>query len=162
MKRNQNEAKRRRQTLRVWSLAQAQAALPYIGSVMRSLREHRLEAQAQQSRAEKLARRPGRPDRSTIIALEDSKAAAAKAQDAFETALHELHSLDIYCLDPNQALALIPFVHDKQLAWYVYDLFDAEPLRFWRFHSDPLETRRPLAELDESPADDKPDKTWLA
>jgi hypothetical protein len=159
MKRNQNEAKRRRLALQVWSLARAQAALPYIGSVMRSLREHRLEAQAQQSRAEKLARRPGRPDRSAIIALEEAKAAAAKANAAFETALHELHSLDIYCLDPNQGLALIPFVHDKQLAWYVYDLFDAEPLRFWRLHSDPLETRRPLAELEKAPADDT---TWLA
>jgi hypothetical protein len=159
MKRNQNEAKRRRQTLHDWSLAQAKAALGYIGSVMRSLREHRLEAQTQQSRAGKLARRPGRPGRSVIIALEEAKTAAAKAQDAFETALHELHSLDVYCLDPNQGLALIPFVHDKQLAWYVYDLFDAEPLRCWRFHSDPLETRRPLDELDKAPADDT---TWLA
>jgi hypothetical protein len=154
MKSNRNEAKRRRQTLQVWSLAQARAALPYVGAVLRSLREHRVEAQAQQSRAEKLARRPGRPDRSSIIALEEAKAAAAKAQDGFETALHELHSLDIYCLDPNQGLALIPFVRDKQLAWYVYDLFDADPLRFWRFHSDPLETRRPLAELDKPEADD--------
>jgi hypothetical protein len=154
MKRNQNEAKRRRQTLQVWSLAQAQAALPYVGSVMRSLREHRLQAQAQQSRAVKLARRPGRPGRSTIIALEEAKAAAAKAHDAFETALHELHALDIYCLDPNQGLALIPFVHDKQLAWYVFDLFEADPPRFWRFHTDPLEKRRPLAELEKAQPDD--------
>ena len=159
MKRNQNEAKRRRQTLHVWSLAQAKAALAYIGSVLRSLREHRLEAQAQQSRAEMLARRPGRPDRRAIIALEEAKAAAAKAQDAFETALHELHLLDIYCLDPNQGLALIPFVHDKQLAWFVYDLFVPDALETWRFHSDPLEMRRPLDELKKASADEG---TWLA
>ena len=59
-----------------------------------------------------------------------------------------LQAIDVYCLDPIQGLALIPFVHDKQLAWFVYDLFDAEPLRFWRYHEDSFETRRPLAELE--------------
>ena len=42
-------------------------------------------------------------------------------------------------------LALIPFAVEKRLAWYVFDLFDEEdPLRFWRYHQDPLEKRRPM------------------
>jgi hypothetical protein len=159
MKRNQNEARRRRQTLRVWSLRQARSALPYITSVMRSLRTHKLEAQAQQRRAEKLARAPGRPDRNAIISQEEARSAGQKAQERFETALHELHSLDVYCLDPINGTALIPFVHDKQLAWFVYDLFSPDEITTWRFHSDPLEMRRPLNELDRAPADEG---TWLA
>jgi hypothetical protein len=159
MKRNQNGAKRRRQTLQVWSLAQARTALPYFTSVMRSLREHKLEAQAQHRRAEKLANRPGRPDRGSLIALEDARAAGQKAQQGFDSALHELHSLDVYCVDPIEGLALIPFIHDKQLAWFVYDLFAPEALRSWRYHSDPLDTRRPMDELKKAPAEDT---TWLA
>lgn len=160
MKRNQNEAKRRRQTLQVWTLKQARSALPYITSVVGSLREHKLEAQAQQRRAEKLAHQPGRPGRAALIALEEARDAGAKAQERFETALHELHSLDVYCLDPVNGLALIPFVHDKQLAWFVYDLFAPETLQAWRFHSDPLETRRPMEELDRKTTKDE--ETWLA
>jgi hypothetical protein len=159
MKRNQNGAKRQRRTLQVWSLAQARNALPYITSVMNSLREQKLEAQAQQRRAQKLANRPGRPDRGSIIALEDARAAGRKAEEGFDNALHELHFLDIYCVDPIEGCALIPFVHDKQLAWFVYDLFAPDALRSWRYHSDPLETRRPLDELEKAPADDT---TWLA
>jgi hypothetical protein len=56
----------------------------------------------------------------------------------------ELAVLDVYSHDPVKGHALIPFVHDEQLAWYFFDLFDAEPFRFWRFQSDPDETRRPV------------------
>ncbi len=49
-------------------------------------------------------------------------------------------------LDPVHGQALVPFVHEEQLAWYVFDLFDPQPLRFWRFQSDPDETRRPLTQ----------------
>jgi hypothetical protein len=159
MKRNQKGARRRRQTLQVWSLSQARAALPYLTSIVGSLREHRLEAQTQQRRADQLAARPGRPDRSSLIALEETRAAAQKALERFDNALHELHSLDIYCLDPIQGTALVPFVQDKQLAWFVYDLFAPEALSAWRFHDDPLEMRRPLEELEKAPGDDT---TWLA
>jgi hypothetical protein len=38
----------------------------------------------------------------------------------------------------------VPFVHDEQLAWYIFDLFDAPAFRFWRFQSDPEDTRRPI------------------
>jgi hypothetical protein len=147
MKRNQKESKPRRQILQVWTHEQARAALPYIASVLRSLREHKLEAQAHQLTAVRLDERPGRPDRERIIAREEALKAAHKAEERFQEALDELQTLDVYCLDPIAGQALVPFVHDDQLAWYVYDLFDNEPLRFWRFHSDPLEMRRPLDDM---------------
>ncbi|HJT77994.1 MAG TPA: DUF2203 family protein [Gemmataceae bacterium] len=159
MKSNRNEAKRRRQALQVWTQAQARAALPYLASVMQSVREHRLEANALECKAKKLAARPGRPDRDTIIRTEEIGKAARLAEERFQEALHELQTLDVYCIDPVGGLALIPFVHDKQLAWFIYDLFDAEPLQFWRMHSDPLETRRPVTELEGVAADEG---TWLA
>ncbi len=145
MKRNQKGAKRQRRQIRVWTLEQARAALPYLSSVVRSLREHRLEAVTQHRNAERLAHRPGRPDRDSLIAHAEAVKAAEQADDRFREALGELQSLDVFLLDPIAGQALVPFVHDEELAWYIFDAFDPEPLRFWRLHTDPLETRRPLA-----------------
>ena len=151
---NQTNKKRRRRILKLWTHAQAQTALPYIASVVRSIREHRLEAQQYHLTAERLARQPGRPGRTAIIAQEEAVRDAERADERFQKAVRELHIIDVYCLDPMQGLALIPFVYENQLAWFVYDLFDAEPLQFWRYHADSFETRRPLAELDSKPAGD--------
>jgi hypothetical protein len=134
----------------VWTYSQAQKALPYVASIVRSLREHQLEALRCQLDAERLARQPGRPARAALIAHEEATRGAEQAEERFQESLEELHTLDIYCLDPVQGLALIPFAHQEQLAWFVFDLFDGNRLRFWRFHEDPLETRRPIAAVDEA------------
>ena len=50
---------------------------------------------------------------------------------------------------------MIPFEQGKDLAWYVFDLFDRYGTATWRFDNDPPETRRPIAEeyeLDRSPS----------
>jgi len=141
--------KRHTQRIRVWAYEEARQALPYIASIVRSLREHRLDALAHDRQARRLAARPGRPDRAAILAEEQAKQEAVRAAERFEEALDELNAQDIYCLDPIRGQALVPFAHGEQLAWYVYDLFDGDELRFWRFHSDPLDTRRPVAELAE-------------
>ncbi len=158
MKRNQKGAKRQRRQIRVWTLEQARTALPYLSSVLRSLREHRLEAVTQHRNAERLARRPGRPDRDSLIAHAESVRSADQADERFREALAELEALDIYLLDPLAGQALIPFVHEENLAWYVYDAFDPEPLRYWRYHSDPLDTRRPIADIEQ----EDQERTWLA
>jgi len=152
VKRNPNRAKQRRHTLRVWTYAQAQAARPYVASVVSSLREHGLEALAQQQRARALATRPGRPDRDTLIAQQDAERLGREAEDRFQDAVAELQELDIYSLDPLKGLALIPFIHNDQLAWYVFDLFDPQPFRFWRFQTDPEDTRRPVTALQRGSA----------
>jgi hypothetical protein len=144
VKRNPKRARRSRETLRVWTFAEAQAAAPYLASVVRSLREHGLEALAQQRTAQRLAQRPGRPDRAALIAQQECAAEARRAEERFRSAAEELKALDVYTLDPLQGQALVPFVHEGQLAWYIFDLFDDQPFRFWRYQSDPDETRRPL------------------
>ena len=144
-------AKKERRLIRPWTYARAQAALPYVRSVMQSLRDCRLEAQSQHLRAERLAKLPGRPDRASLIAREEALKAAAKEQERYDDAVNELGRLDVYCIDALAGVAFIPFVHEDQLAWYVFDLFSATMLDSWRYHEDPLETRRPIAEVADQP-----------
>ena len=147
MKRNRNGSRKRRETIQVWTYDQARRVLPYVASIMRSLREHRLEAQQQHLSAHRLAKRQGRSDRAALIAHTEVALAAKEAEERFHQALDELHTLDVYCLDPAAGLALIPFAIDNRLAWFVFDLFDqSDPIRSWRYHQDPLEMRRPIAE----------------
>ncbi len=56
--------------------------------------------------------------------------------------------IDVYLLDPVRGVAFVPFQKEEELAWFVFDLFDCDDLKTWRFHQDPLEMRRPIAELD--------------
>jgi Uncharacterized conserved protein (DUF2203) len=147
MKRRNKKAQRTQQVLRVWTQAQAEQALPLIASIVQSVREEGLEAQAQHLRAQRLAQRPGHSDRAHLIAHAEAVREAAAANERFESALHELLELHIYCLDPVRGLALIPFAHGDQLAWFVFDLFEPKRLETWRYHEDPLTTRRPIAEL---------------
>ncbi len=143
MKRNKG-AKQNADTLQVWSLNQARAAIPYLSSVLRSMREHALQALTASHRARRLARKPGRPSRSELIAWQEAESEARQAEAQFQYAASELEQLDIFTLDPVRGQALIPFVQEEQLAWYIFDLFDSKPFRFWRFQSDPEETRRPI------------------
>jgi len=152
VKRKSHGANKRQQALRVWSYAEAQAARPYLTSVVGSLREHALEALTQRRRLEQFAARPGRPDRHTLIAQQEAERLGREAGARFEEAAEELQTLDVFSLDPLQGQALVPFVHDDQLAWYVFDLFDAQPFRFWRFQSDPEDTRRPVGTLPKDTA----------
>jgi hypothetical protein len=145
------KSKKERRLIRTWTYARAQAALPYLRSIMQSLRAHHVEAQGLRLQADRLADRPGRPDRAALIAHEDAVRAAADEQGRFDEALAELSRLDIYCIDPLNGIAFIPFVQDEQLAWYVFDLFSEKMLDWWRFHEDPLEMRRPIAEIADQP-----------
>jgi hypothetical protein len=151
VKRNRNSEKRRRQVIQVWTYEQALRVLPYVASIMRSLREHRLDAQQAARETNRLKDRPGRPNRTALIAQEDAERRGRTSEQLFQEALDELHTLDIYCLDPTRGLALIPFARENQLAWFVYDLFDKEPLRYWRYHQDPLEARRPYTNEPDGP-----------
>ena len=147
MKRQPKGARENTQTIQVWTYEQALSAAPYIASIVRSLREHALESLTHYHRAKRIANRPGRPGRQDIITQQEAEREARRADERFRDALDELQEMDIYTLDPIQGQALIPFVHNDQLAWFVFDLFDAQPLRFWRFQSDPEDTRRPITSM---------------
>jgi hypothetical protein len=154
MKNKRKKAQRPLQAIQVWTHAQALRALPYITSIMRSLRDHRLQFQQHQLRAQRLASRPGHRDRTTILAQEEATQEAQRCADAFNGAFEEMLELDVYCLDPVRGLALIPFAHENQLAWFIFDLFDNVPLRTWRYHEDALDMRRPIAEVLKEPLPD--------
>jgi hypothetical protein len=147
-----NGSKQRRKTIQVWTYEQARHVLPYVGSIMRTLRENRLQAQQHHLQASRLKNRRGRLDRNNLIAFEEATRCAQEAEARFQDALEELHTLDIYCLDAVRGLALIPFARGEDLAWFIFDLFDNDPLRFWRYHQDTLETRRPITEIPEGPS----------
>lgn len=147
MKRNRNGSRKRQEAIQVWTYDQARRVLPYVASIMRSLREYCLEAQQYHLSAHRIAKRPGRLNRTAILAHTGAVEAATAAEDRFNQALDELHTLDIYCLDPVAGLALIPFDKEKRLAWFIFDLFEeGDAIRFWRYHKDPLEQRRPIVE----------------
>jgi hypothetical protein len=155
MNRNRKGKQSQQTTIRAWTYDQARNALPYLGSVMSSVREHWLDAQHFDRKLQQLTRQPGRPDRKRILSQEDTRQQAREALEAFRNAQEELNELDVFCTDPVRGEAVIPFSHDKELAWFIYDRYDPEPLRFWRMHTDSLDTRRPIAELV-IPSADKP------
>jgi len=142
--RKQSEQPEPSATQRLWTYEAALSAVPYLRAVVRSLREHWLHVQSVRRQIERLDSRPGRPDRQTLIrravAVQELDQADMKLEETFD----ELKAIDVYCLDPAQGLALIPFGKGDELAWYVFDLFSPQGLDAWRLHSDPLETRRPL------------------
>ncbi len=152
MTRQPKGTKKRSRSIQVWTYAQAQTALPYITAIVRSLREHALEALIYRRQLQRLTNQPGRPTLTSLIAIEEAKRQAELAESRFEDAADELQELDIFSLDPLQGTALIPFVHKDELAWYIFDLFDSRPLSFWLFQSDPEDTRRPITSMQKGPA----------
>jgi hypothetical protein len=149
MKRQPKKSRRREKEPQLWTFTRAQAACPYIRSVVSSLREQTLEIQGLERRIQQLNERPGRPDRQTLIQLQELLRELQEAQIRLEEVAEELDALNIFALNPVQGQTLLPFVNDDQLAWYIFDLFDPKPLRFWRYQEDSLETRRPIAALQQ-------------
>ena len=131
-------------TLHLWTYEAARRAVPYLRAIVRSLREHWLHVQSVRRQIQRLDSGPGRPDRQTLIrravAVQELDQADRKLEETFD----DLQAIDVYCLDPVQGLALIPFSKGDELAWYVFDLFSKQGLEGWRFRGDPLEMRRPL------------------
>lgn len=148
MKRPPKRSKRRAQH-QLWTYTRAQTASSYIRSVVAALREHFLAMQSASHRLRQLERQPGRPNRQALIRQQEVRQEMQQAQDQLDEASADLDSLNIFVLDPVQGQVLLPFVHNDQLAWYIFDLFDPKPLRFWRFQDDSLETRRPIATLQQ-------------
>ena len=155
MKRKRKQKRRQLRKIHLWSFPQAQKAMPYFRSITRSLREHWLELQTKRLEVDRLSHRSGRPDRTAILASATAAEEKTQAEDRFADALNELMGIDVYLLDPVRGVAFVPFQKEEELAWFVFDLFDCDELNSWRFHQDPLEMRRPIAELS-APSADKP------
>jgi Uncharacterized conserved protein (DUF2203) len=130
MTRKSGPADRRHRSLRVWTYAQARAVLPYVASIMGSLREHRLDFLRHRLSAQRLVGEPGKRRRDTLIAQEEAACEADRADAEYQRTLAELKSLGIRCLDPVAGLAIFTVFQEGDRTEYVYDLFDSQPLRF--------------------------------
>ena len=148
MKRNKKGKKPQIKAIRLWTQAQAVAVVPYLAAIMRSVRENYLEMQRHQLAQRRFHAKPGRLDRSGLIAQQEALTDETQTTDQLQLDLEELQAIDIYVLDPVRGEALIPFANGEGLAWYVFSSFDEQPLSQWRNHEDPLEMRRPLSELN--------------
>jgi hypothetical protein len=136
------------QVIRLWTHAETLKAWPYIRSLVTSIREHWLALHQGKREAALQDRKKGRPDRHALIHMEDTRQNIERAEEALDDALRELVAIDVYCLDPANGLALIPFRKGDNLAWFVFDLFEPEGLQAWRFHHDPLQERRPITDAE--------------
>lgn len=147
MKRKRKQKRRKLRMISLWNYQQAHKALPYLRSIAGSLRDHWLEAQRKRVELKRLAEKPGRPGRGAILASQSADQEKTEAEDRFADALNELMGIDVYLLDPVRGVAFIPFQKDEELAWFVFDYFDSDTLKTWRFHQDPLELCRPITEI---------------
>jgi len=152
MKRRHRNKKEPSRVIRLWTRDEAKKVIPYLRSLVGSLREHWLDVQFHVRQAALLGQRPGRKGRDRILAEQLAEANTERADSRFQDALAELSKIDVFLLDPVQGLALIPFRKGDDLGWFVYDQFDRRGLVGWRMHEDPLEQRRPLKLLDETAA----------
>ena len=141
---HQKRSRREQRKKRCWTRERALAA-----PVVRSLREHRLEAQAQRLTARRLSKMPGRPTRDMIIAEEEAKKSTEQAKARYQEALRELHALNLKCADAIRGEVLFPFRHGDLLAWLIYELFEQEPLTTWRYRDDPDDMRRDFSEIQD-------------
>jgi hypothetical protein len=121
---------RRRRFSGVWTHAQARAVSPYVASIMRSLREHRLNVLRYQLAARRFAAKAVKPSRDTLVAQEEAAREAGRADAEYYRTLAELKSLGIRCLDSIAGLAIFTIYEKGYFREYVYDLFDSLPLRF--------------------------------
>ena len=138
----QSKSQRNTVSPRLWTFEQAQAAVPYFSSVARSLREHYLEILSKRREVQRFTERHGQPDRKALIEEQEARRDLQKAEQDYQDALDELRELNVHPHDPGQGMALVPLIQDKQAAWYIFDLFDSQPIRSWRYQSDTGETPR--------------------
>jgi hypothetical protein len=148
-KRRRQRTAEKYEVVKLWTYPQANGALPYLHSIASSLREHWLEAQGKSRQVERLHQKPGRVDKKTLLEIENAKKEYDHADGRFQEALEEMLAMHVFPIDVNQGLAFIPFRQKEDLAWFVFDLFESKGLQNWRFHNDPLETRRPINEVVE-------------
>ncbi|MBI3865773.1 MAG: DUF2203 family protein [Planctomycetia bacterium] len=137
-------------TLKMWTYDGVRKAVPYFRSLVQSLREGWLEMRQSQEQLKRLESRHGRADRDSLIAVEEAKRELTRAEAKLEEIIQEMLGLSAYCVDPRAGLTVVPFLRGKDLAWFVFDLFDENGIVGWRLYSDPIETRRPLAELEQA------------
>jgi len=148
MKPRRKSSKRMR-VLHLWTLPELQKAVPYLRSVIVSLREHWLDTLTTERHLNLAAQRPQSTQRNLLVAADDLREERRRAQQKFEDALEELNRIDVFLLDAVKGLALVPFRKEDDLAWFVFDQFSPRGIIGWRNHDDPIEKCLPLNLLEQ-------------
>ena len=149
MKPRRKRSKRAR-TIRLWKKTEAFKAVPYLRSIIGSLREHWLEVLTAERQID-LATQLKKPvKRQQLLEQEKQGDELHRAREKFNDALDELNRLDVFLLEPVRGLALMPFRKQDDLAWYIVDQFAPSGLIGWRKNDDPIEECRPLELLDDA------------
>lgn len=144
MKPRRERSKKRMRVMSLWSGNDVLKAVPYLHSIVGSLREHWLDVLNVQQKIDKAAVQKGLPNRQQLIEEKTRQEDHSYARAKFEDALEELNKIDVFLLDPVRGLAMIPFRKEDDLAWYVFDHFASRGVIGWRLHNDPIEKCRPL------------------
>ena len=148
MKRRHKKRAKNARVIRLWSMQEVGKAVPYLHSVIGSIRENWLDVQSLKREAVLVEKRiPAGTKR--LVALARAKDDVHSAENRFAEAIEELSRIDVFLLDPVRGLAFIAFRQGEQLAWYIFDQFEDKGLVGWRLHDDTLETCRPLNLLAE-------------
>jgi hypothetical protein len=134
-------------SLHFWTYPEAVKAIPYLRAVVGSLRDHWLQLRETKLRQDRLQGEPGRPSRETLLLREELLGDAERAGHHCDEDLNDLMVLDVYSLDPSAGIALIPFAHQGQLAWFVFDLFASQAIESWQLLGDAPEARRSLVSV---------------
>ncbi len=137
--------------MRLWDWSEAKTAVPYLRSVLISLREHWLEARTAQVALDRHISDSSPRNTGRLLREKACQDDLTRAQDKFDLALEELAQIDVFLLDPVNGLALMPFRNENDLAWYYIDLFEPEVFAGWRFHDDPIEVCRPIELVNHPP-----------
>jgi hypothetical protein len=148
MRRQRRQKVKSAVTARLWSYAQVEKAVPYLRSIVQSLRERWLEMQRARREVRLRDSVPGRLSRQALILRQTASLEAELTEERFNETLAELEAIHARCIDPARGLAWIPFREGDELAWIILDLFAPQPLAGWRLQGDPVDTLRPLAGFD--------------
>jgi hypothetical protein len=154
MKRRQRHKERPVRVVRLWTRDEAEKALPYLRSIIASLREHWLSWQSHERDLGLLEQRKTGKPRDRLLAEQTAQDSCERSAQRFQDALGELSKIDVFLLDPVQGQALIPFRREDELAWFVFDNFDKKGLVGWRYQQDPIDKCRPLSPVKDSMATD--------
>jgi hypothetical protein len=146
----------------LWNWSDVVKAVPYLHSIVGSLREHWLDVLNAQKKIDKAAARKGLAKRQQIIEDKAHEHDQIHAQGKFDEALDELTQMDVFLLDPVRGIALVPFRKGDDLAWYVFDHFAKRGVIGWRLHDDPIDRCRPLEIAEKMPEAVAPDADAVA
>lgn len=144
MKPRRDRSDNRMRVMNLWIWSDVVKAIPYLHSVVGSLREHWLDVLTAQKDLDKSAAREGLANRQQLLDDKALESDRVRAQEKFDDAIEELTKIDVFLLDPVRGLALIPFRKEDDLGWYIFDHFAKRGVIGWRLHDDPIDRCRPL------------------